>query len=294
MVTDLNLLKIFYEVCQKGSISKASETLFISQPATSQNIKSLEEMIGFPLFTRSSRGVKLTNEGKAIYQIVADIFKSVDNLNSAINDIKSLDSGILKIGASDTICKYFLIDKLKSFEKQYPNIKYRVTNCTTNESLDLLKKGKVDISFIHSPILDDSFLIENLMTLHDCFVCSSEFDDSSIHHLEDLTNYRTLLLESDSYSRLLLDQCLLKHNVKLKPKFELASLDLLIEFCKKNMGIICVAKEYINHELEKGYLKIIQIEEQLDERYISLASYEKNYTSQTAKKFIEHLNEKAS
>lgn len=294
MVNDLNLLHVFYEVVTSGSISKAALKLYISQPATSQSIKALEEEIGFPLLIRSSKGVKLTSEGNEVFQICKKIFSEINNLNKIIGDIKTLDSGSLRIGASDTICKYYLIDKLKEFEIQFPNIKYRVTNCTTNDSLELLKNGNVDISFIHSPIKDKDFRLVNCLTLHDCFVCSSEFDCSKISHLSDLLNYRTLLLEGDSYSRLLLDECLAKYNIKLKPKFELASLDLLIEFAKKNMGIICVAKEYIKKELENKELKIIPIKELLSERYISLAIYEKNYLSHPASKFISLIEQDAN
>jgi DNA-binding transcriptional LysR family regulator len=86
-----------------------------------------------------------------------------------------------------------------------------------------------------------------------------------------------------------LDNNLLKYNIKLKPKFELASLDLLIEFCKKNMGIICVSKEYITSELKNKELKIIDIAEKLDTRYISLA-YDNEYISNAAKKLLKYID----
>ena len=104
--------------------------------------------------------------------------------------------------------------------------------------------------------------------------------------MQDLTKYRTLLLEKSSYSRKVLDATLLRYNVELRPKFELASLDLLIEFAKKNMGIICVSKQYIKKELENKELKIIDLKEKLDPRSISLAYDEKNI-SNAAKRFID-------
>lgn len=286
MINDLNLLKVFYTVSSCGSISKAADILFISQPAISQNIKNLENQIGFSLFIRQAKGVALTEEGKELYSICQNIFLNLKELDNKIDDIKNLDSGILRIGASDTICKYYLIDILKKFEKMYPKIRYRVLNCTTNESIEFLKNGSVDISFIHSPISNRHLNIRNCLTLHDYFVCSYQFDDSKIKTLKDLMNYRILLLESESHSRLSLDKTLLKYDITLKPKFELASLDLLIEFCKNNMGIICVSEEYIKKELEKKELKIIRIKESLDLRYISLVTYENNYISNAALKFM--------
>lgn len=290
MVDDLNLLRIFYTVASLESVSKASLRLHISQPAVSQNIKTLEQEIGFSLFFRTNKGVKLTNEGTEIFNYCKAIFKQVDLLNQTLQDLSTLEAGILNIGASDTICKYYLIDILKKFEENYPKIRYRVTNCTTNESLVLLKQHSVDVAFIHAPIHKENFTYHNCLKLEDVFVCSYEFDDSKIKHLSDLLNYRILLLEESSHSRKVLDNNLLKYNIKLKPKFELASLDLLIEFCKKNMGIICVSKQYIEKELKNKELKIINIEEKLDDRYITLA-YDNEYLSNAAKKLINYIND---
>lgn len=288
MIADLNLLRVFYTVAELESVSKASLKLHISQPAVSQNIKTLESEIGFSLFVRTNKGVKLTNEAIEIFNYCKTIFRQVDLLNQTLQDLSTLEAGILNIGASDTICKYYLIDILKEFEELYPKIRYRVTNCTTNESLKLLRAHDVDVAFVHTPIPNDNFNYQNCLELNDVFVCAYNFDDSKIKHLSDLTKYRTLLLEESSHSRRVLDNNLLKYNIKLKPKFELASLDLLIEFCKKNMGIICVAKEYIEKELINKELKIINIEEKLDKRYISLA-YDSEYISNAAKKLINHI-----
>ena len=288
MINDLNLLKTFYYVATEQSVSKAALKLHISQPAVSQNIKQLESEIGFSLFVRTNKGVKLTNEGKEIFTYSKNIFKQMELLNQTLQDLSTLESGILNIGASYTICKYYLIDILKQFEEMYPKIRYRVTNCTTNETLQLLRGHDVDIAFVHTPTPYDNFNYVNCLKLDDVFVCSYDFDDSKIKKLEDLTKYRILLLEGSSHSRKMLDDNLLKYNIKLKPKFELASLDLLIEFCKKNMGIICVSKQYIEKELINKELKIINIKEKLDSRYVSLV-YDKEYISNAARKLLEFI-----
>ena len=288
MITDLNLLRVFYHVAKTEQISKAAEILNVSQPAISQQIKSLEDQIGFKLFSRSKKGVKLTQEAEEIFTYCKNIFAQVESINHTLQNISSLDTGTLRIGASDTICKYYLIDKLKTFEELYPKIRYRVTNCTTNESLTLLKNNDVDIAFVHTPVTNQNFTFRPCLTLEDYFVCSKDFDCSQIKELSDLTKYRTLLLEKSSHSRKSLDSNLLRYNVELRPKFELASLDLLIEFAKKNMGIICVSKQYIKTELESQELKIIPLKEKLDLRSISLA-FDNNTISHAAKRFMEIL-----
>ena len=288
MITDLNLLRVFYHVAKTEQISKAAEILNVSQPAISQHIKTLEDQTGFKLFSRSKKGVKLTQEAEEIFAYCKNIFAQVESINHTLQNISSLDTGILRIGASDTICKYYLIDKLKTFEELYPKIRYRVTNCTTTESLTLLKNNDVDIAFVHTPVTNQNFTFRPCLTLEDYFVCSKDFNCSQIKELSDLTKYRTLLLEKSSHSRKSLDSNLLRYNVELRPKFELASLDLLIEFAKKNMGIICVSKQYIKTELESQELKIIPLKEKLDLRSISLA-FDNNTISHAAKRFMEIL-----
>ena len=115
MIKDLNLLNIFYNVALENSVSKAANKLHISQPAVSQNIKALEEELGISLFHRTNKGVKLTNEGVEIFNYCKTIFRQIDLLNQTLQDLSTLEAGILNIGASDTICKYYLIDILKKF-----------------------------------------------------------------------------------------------------------------------------------------------------------------------------------
>ena len=187
MIEDLNLLRVFYYVAKTGQISKAAEFLNVSQPAISQQIKTLENQVRFKLFFRSKKGVKLTNDAQEIYSYCKSIFASVESINHTLQNISSLDSGTLRIGASDTICKYYLIDKLKVFEQAFPQIRYRVTNCITAESLELLKNNDVDIAFVHFPVSHKQFTFQPCLTLEDFFVCSYDFDCSKIKSLSDLT-----------------------------------------------------------------------------------------------------------
>ena len=112
MITDLNLLRVFFYVAKTEKISKAAEVLNVSQPAISQHIKTLEEQAGFKLFTRSKKGVKLTNEAQEIFSYCKSIFAQVESINHTLQNITSLDTGTLRIGASDTICKYYLIVRI--------------------------------------------------------------------------------------------------------------------------------------------------------------------------------------
>ena len=122
MENKIDSYKIFESVARNESISKASEELFISQPAVSQSIKKLEESIGGELFNRTKYGVRLTTEGKAFYDYIKKGLDYIENGERIFSSLKNLNIGTIRIGASSTITKNILIPYLKTFHKLYPNI----------------------------------------------------------------------------------------------------------------------------------------------------------------------------
>ena len=109
-------------------MTKASEELHISQPAISQSIKKLEDQLGGTLFSRSNKGMELTEEGKMFYEYVKSALELINNTETEFASFKDLTKGKIKIGCSTTLTKLILIDILKEFHKDYPNISINITN----------------------------------------------------------------------------------------------------------------------------------------------------------------------
>ena len=103
MNVDLELYKIFYVVAKNKHMTKASEELFISQPAISQSIKKLESQLGGTLFLRSNKGMELTEEGKMFYGYIHDALELISNAEAEFTSFKDLSKGEIKIGASTTL-----------------------------------------------------------------------------------------------------------------------------------------------------------------------------------------------
>ena len=106
MEQHLSLYRIFYTVANTGNISQAAKQLYNSQPAISKSISRLEESLGVTLFSRSSRGVTLTEEGRILYQHVRAAFEAIDTGEEQIRRMTALDMGNLHIGVSNTLCKF--------------------------------------------------------------------------------------------------------------------------------------------------------------------------------------------
>ena len=131
MDINLELYKVFYYVATSLSFSEASRQLFISQSAVSQSIKTLEKKLNHTLFIRSTKKVLLTPEGELLLQHVKPALQMLvegESLLSGDNMLK----GQLRIGASDTICRYYLISYLQHFHQAFPDVRIKVTNSTSD------------------------------------------------------------------------------------------------------------------------------------------------------------------
>ena len=184
---DINyeLYKVFYYVASSLSFSEASKKLFISQSAVSQSIKTLEKKLGQSLFIRSTKKVQLTPAGSLLLKHIEPAMNLISRGESQLLDSSTLGLGQLHIGASDTICRYFLVPYLKEFHKKFPNVPIKVTNATSIQCVELLDQRKVDLIVTNFPNahLNTEYIQKNIHTFHDVFVANPnyfDFDDKEI------------------------------------------------------------------------------------------------------------------
>jgi LysR family transcriptional regulator, cyn operon transcriptional activator len=292
MNINLELYRVFYFSARASSISKAAEELYISQPAVSQSIKQLEQKLGGQLFFRSPRGIKLTEEGKVLFRYIEQAYNFILTAEHRFSEMQNLMTGEIRIGASDTICKYFLLPPMCSFHREYPGIKMQVANRTTQETIQLLKNGKVDFGIINLPVAEDpKLLIQKGPALEDCFIAGEPFRelDGRILSLEELGKYPVLMLEKASRIRNHIDDFTRSCGVEIIPEFELGSIDLLVEFAKAGMGISCVIKDYVKKDLEEREVFEVRLKEVLPQRNLGIATLRDVPLTMAAKKFIGKL-----
>ena len=177
-MVNLELYKVFYTVAKSGSLTKAAEELFISQPAVSRSIKQLETQLGVSLFTRTHRGMQLSAQGgKVIFDEVERALKLLETAKNRIAEMKTSATGTLRIGASDTIFEYFLADKIVAFHERFPSVKIDLLADFTPDTIEKLKADKCDVAFVNLPITPDSELklYGNCMRLNDVFIAGEKF-----------------------------------------------------------------------------------------------------------------------
>lgn len=139
---NLEYYRAFYTVAQTGNVTKAAELLCLSQPAVSRSIHRLEESLGCKLFTRVSRGVRLTVEGTALFSHVDSAFKSLSNGERELKRLAAFEAGTLIIGAAETPLYHFLLPKLGQFREMHPNVTLQVQGSSTHETIQMLAQSR--------------------------------------------------------------------------------------------------------------------------------------------------------
>ena len=222
MDINLELYKVFYYVATTLSFSEASRQLFISQSAVSQSIKTLEKKLGHTLFIRSTKKVLLTPEGELLLEHVKPALLMLDEGEALLSGDNML-KGQLRIGASDTICRYFLIEYFRRFHQSYPDVRIKVTNSTSIGCVELLEKGQVNLIVCNSPNsrLGNHMKVKVLKDFHDVFV--GDPDCFAFKHLpcslKELLEYPILMLSSKSTTSEYLYHTFAAHDLKLVPRF---------------------------------------------------------------------------
>ena len=290
MNINLELYRIFYVVAKNKHMTRASEELHISQPAISQSIKKLESDLGGTLFLRSNKGMELTEEGKMFYEYVKGALELINNAENEFTSFKDLSKGEIKIGCSTTLTKLILIDVLKEFNKQYPNININITNDLTSNLINDLKLGKLDfVVFNESNIKETNLHLEKIKELKQGFVYNPEFYNDEINSFEDLNKYPLILQKEASNSRKLLDYIALQNSVKLVPKMEVVSQELITEFVNIGLGIGFTIIDLATRNYKN--LKELKINKKIPNINIYLATNKSVSLTFASKIFIKYLNQ---
>lgn len=287
--TSLELYKVFYEIGKTRNLTRAAENLYVSQPNISTALKTLEEQLHTVLCIRSKKGITLTYEGQVLFDELEKAFSHISLAETKIEKLVHLESGIISISASDTICNYYLLPYITSFAKKYSGIRLEITNRTSLETVDLLKSGQVDFGFINLPFEDDSLSITRCCEVHDILIGGAIYKNltNGSMSFSELSQYPLVMLERKSISRLCIDDFFEKAGISLSPILELGSLDLIISFVRNNMGLAFIPMELCGQFIDNNEVFHVKLENQLPTRGIGLIEMKSSIHSNAAEKFKE-------
>lgn len=294
---DINyeLYKVFYYVATTLSFSEASRKLFISQSAVSQSIKTLEGKLSQTLFVRSTKKVSLTAEGEILLRHIEPAISLIRRGESQLLD-SITTGGQIRIGASDTICRYFLVPYIERFHQAFPNVHIKVINATSIGCVDLLKSGHADFIVVNYPnaYLSNLWSVKRIRSFQDVFIANHSFAylKGQKPSLAELAGYPLLMLDKKSTTSEFLHNLFQQHQLELVPEAELSSNDLLIDLARIGLGIAFVPDYCLPKQSDD--LLIIDIKEQLPVRELAAVYNERLPVSPAVSTFLDYFEELSS
>ena len=297
MYSNFEYYKIFYYVAKYENLTKAATALKTSQPAVTRTIHKLEGELGCRLFTRSKTGMKLTPEGRTFYGYVAagcaQFFKGENDLSNLI----SLENGTIYISATETALHCYLFQAMEEFNSLYPNVRFKILNNSTTESVNAVKEGKVDLAFVSANLqVAKPLRMKILRKYRDILIAGKRFEELKAGKeelsLKELVSYPWISLTAETISRRFLNEYFEKNSLTFTPDMELATTDMILPAVKHNLGLGFIPAEFADSELKSGQVFEIKVKEKLPERNIILI-YDMEYPqSIAAKEFQKFLKEK--
>ena len=295
MIHNLEYYKVFYYVAKYGSVTMAAQKLSVSQPAVSQSLKQLENLLGLELLKRNAKGVELTKEGEVLFSCVQKGYEYMELGVEKLEKLKNMEAGEIRIGASDMTLKYFLLPYLEQFHDLHPGIKVNVTNAPTPETINILQSGKIDFGVVSTPF-ENRKGMESMPVrkIEDVFVAGRHFlpYKNKMLDFRELEKLPLICLEKNTSTRSYVDTILLSHGVVISPEFELATSDMIVQFALRNLGIGCVVKDFAREYIDNGMLFELRFNHMLPKRDFYVITDAQVPLSNAARSLLNLIKEK--
>lgn len=287
---DMNLFKTFYIVAKHNNFTKASEELYISQPAVTKSVQKLEEQLNTKLFKRTNNGIFLTDEGRVVYLYAEKLYNLTIASNNLIDDINNVQFKSINIGVPTHLGTFYLIKFLADFNNKFPNTHINIINKSSEEMLKMLERRELDLVLDTDMSATNDEIIKKieLIKLEGCFVSGEKYKDLSSKKIKpsELNDYPLILPGKTTSNRKMLDIIFNRKNVLLRPLIEANSSSISKNMILNNLGIGWMIKEFVSNDL--NYKKLYEIKVDIDELSIPVSiAYNKIYQKKIVEKFIK-------
>ena len=262
MQINLHQLRAFYLTIKHKSITKAASMLFVTQPAVSIQIKTLENFLGTKLAIKYDKAMSLTPPGKTLYSHAEKIFHMVEEMESAMADYTDLSQRVLTIGTTRSFAKYLMPGLLSRFQERYPTVKITLGEGSSQEIADAVLSYKYDLGIIGSVPLRKKMKIIPFSKEEFCLVASPHhrFAKAAEISLKELEKEPIIIREDGSGSRNMALAFFKAKGIKPSVIMETGSVEFIKEYVMKGRGITFLYRPEIEVEATKGLLKILKVE----------------------------------
>lgn len=265
--------KIFYYVAKYENITKAAAALGSNQPNITRIMRLLESQLGCRLLVRGARGISLTEEGELLYSHVEIAYKQLLGAQEELYRQGSFSGGTVEIGVTETALHLFLLNALKRFRLEFPDIKIKIHNHTTPETIRKLISGNLDFAVVTDPFdVSKTVSCYKIIDFDEVLVGGTHYRTLSenVLELKDLRNHSLIGLGKESATYRLYKDFFIEHGVDYEPDMEVATSDLMLPLIENNFGIGFVPEALALPLLEHGKLVRMQINCRIPKRSIQM------------------------
>jgi len=284
-------LQVFHTVARLLSFTKAAETLHMTQPAVTFQVRQLEEHFNTRLFDRTHNRISLTDAGKIVFQYADKIFDLYGQMENAIREMTGEISGALTIGASTTIAEYMLPSLLGDFKEKYPDVNIHLKVSNSDGIVSMVENNTIDLGVVEAPVTNKNLVVEECRT--DQLVAISTPNHAlakkSKVKLEDLLEYPFICREEGSGTREVISEYVAKVDKSgngLNISMELGSPEAVKGAVEAGMGISVVSRATIQKELRLGSLVEIPMDPPL-ERPFSFVHQKQKFRHRVMEKLLD-------
>ncbi|MFC6669974.1 LysR family transcriptional regulator [Marinobacterium aestuariivivens] len=253
-------LRYFVELAQAGSMSRAAVLLSVAQPAISRQLRNLEEEVGLALFTRTGRGVELTDAGKVFLERARAIIEEMEDLSEEIRGFKGIVSGKVRVGLPPTESQFLAAPLVLRVKEKYPNVSLQIVEAFSGDVNEWLATGRVDLALFYRTSRTSQIICEELVDESLCLVSSRRFDgpDRDLE-FKEIADVPLILPSSRHGLRVLVERVAMQLNVALNINFEVDSYLAIKDLVEASIGLTVLPYMSVKREVEQGQLFVRRI-----------------------------------
>ncbi len=288
-------LQVFHTVARLMSFTKAAESLHMTQPAVTFQVRQLEEYFNTRLFDRTHNRISLTEAGQRVYEYADKIFSLYAEMENSVRDLTGEVSGVLMLGASTTIAEYMLPALLGDFKAKFPEVSIRLQVGNSDNIVSMVENNAIDLGVVEAPVGNKNLVVEGckedplvLIVPH-----GHELAGREQVGIEELVNHPYICREEGSGTREVMLERLSAAGVdpaNLQIVMELGNPESIKGAVEAGMGISIISRATIDKELKLGTLVAVELDPPIS-RPFSFVHQKQKFRLRAIEKLLEFARE---
>jgi DNA-binding transcriptional LysR family regulator len=258
---DLGQLEAFVQVAARRSFSRAADTLGVTQPSVTARIQALERDLAETLFERNGRGVTLTEAGTFFLPHAQRVLRALQDGRDAVDSLRQLELGTLRLGAAPTISTYVLPELLRLFRSRYPGLEVSVRSEYSEQIVRMVLADEVQVglerSITHPEVVAVPLYQDEVVLI---VAPRHPFAKRGIASVEEVSRQSLIMFNRESGYHRLVNDALRRAGVLPSPTMELDNMEATKKMVEEGLGIAMLPKLAIEHELRRGELRQIRVD----------------------------------